>query len=184
VSSVDARHRILAAARRLLETTPFADLTVDAVMSEAGLTRTVFYRHYPALPHMAADLLPDSDAPLAGQIEATPGGRDQIVEAMVAALVGVYAQHGPLLRAIDDAARHDPEVAAHLDAALVAPRKLIADLLSQARRPPPDVRETAALLMAAHRAYLLDTFGSGRPARGARARATAALEALWTRLLG
>jgi hypothetical protein len=38
--------------------------------------------------------------------------------------------------------------------------------------------------MAAHRAYLLDTFGDAKPARGARSRATAALEAMWERLLG
>jgi len=37
--------------------------------------------------------------------------------------------------------------------------------------------------MAAHRAYLLDTFGSGAHARGARRAATQALEAMWERLL-
>jgi hypothetical protein len=38
-------------------------------------------------------------------------------------------------------------------------------------------------MMAAHRAYLLDTFGDGSPRRGARRRATEALEAIWERLL-
>jgi len=37
--------------------------------------------------------------------------------------------------------------------------------------------------MAAHRAYLLDTFGDGHAAPGARKDATQALEALWERLL-
>jgi hypothetical protein len=49
------------------------------------------------------------------------------------------------------------------------------------RRPTP--REFALLLMAAHRAYLLDTFGGGHDSPERRAEATAALTALWERLL-
>ena len=45
VPAADARARILAAARRLLLQRPFAELTVEQVMAEAGLARTVFYRH-------------------------------------------------------------------------------------------------------------------------------------------
>jgi hypothetical protein len=37
--------------------------------------------------------------------------------------------------------------------------------------------------MAAHRAYLLDTFGDGRAGRRARPAARAALGAIWARLL-
>lgn len=184
VPSDEARRRILAAARELLLGTSFADLTVDSVMARAGLARTVFYRHYPGLPHMAADLLPDSDSPLIDSVVATPGGTADVVAAMIAVQVGVYAEHGPLLQAIDDAARHDADVATHLDSALIGPRRLLEDLLAAAPHPPPDPAESARLMMAAHRAYLLDTFGSGRPVRGAKARATAALEALWTRLIG
>ncbi|MBJ7330384.1 MAG: hypothetical protein JHC95_10835, partial [Solirubrobacteraceae bacterium] len=49
--------------------------------------------------------------------------------------------------------------------------------------PPPDPKETARLLMATHREYLLDTFGDGRPKRGATRAATRTLDALWARLL-
>ncbi|HEV7773621.1 MAG TPA: hypothetical protein VGO48_10085 [Conexibacter sp.] len=105
------------------------------------------------------------------------------MEAMVAALVDVYAKHGPLLRAIDDAARQDRDVAEQLEAALVGPRRLIARLLSGAPHPPPNAQEAARVLMAAHRAYLLDTFGDGRASRRARPAARAALGAIWARLL-
>jgi hypothetical protein len=71
-----------------------------------------------------------------------------------------------------------------LDVALQARRRLIERLLAAAPHPQPDPAESARLLMAAHRAYLLDTFGGGLATRGARARATAALEAAWERLLG
>lgn len=180
----EARRRILEAARALLLTRPFADLSVDAVMREAGLARTVFWRHYPDLPQMAADLLPDADAPLIDRVtalaDAPPG---DVVRAVVEGLVETYAAHGPLLQAIDDAARHDAAVAQHLDSALVGPRRLLAQLVAGAPHPPPDPAETARMLMATHRAYLLDTFGSGTPRRDARRCATEALLALWERLL-
>jgi len=184
VPSADARARILAAARALLLERPFAELTVDAVMGEAGLARTVFYRHWSDLHQLAPDLLPDADDPLIGQIERVERERPEaVVAAMVDALVDVYAGHGPLLRAIDDAARRDALVAERLDAALVGPRALIERLLRAAPHPPPNPRESTRLLMAAHRAYLLDAFGSGRPKRGARPAARRALMALWERLL-
>ena len=184
VSSADARRRILDAARTLLAERPFAELTVDAVMAEAGLKRTIFYRHYRDLPQLAPDLLPDSDAPLVERIEEAERERPQeVVHEMIAGLVAVFAEHGPLLRAIDAAAAQDPEVAARLDTALDGPRRLIARLLAGAPCPPPDPDESARLFMAAHRAYLLDTFGDGKPRRGARRAATEALEALWERLL-
>ena len=162
---------------------PFAELTVDAVMAEAGLARTVFYRHYDDLPEMAADLLPDEENPLIDQVDEVEGTQEKL-EAMIRGLVDVYAEHGPLLRAIDDAARADSSVAAGLEPALRGPRRLLADLVATSAHPPPNPREFARLLMATHRAYLLDTFGDGRASRGAKRRATEALTALWSRLLG
>jgi AcrR family transcriptional regulator len=184
VSSTEARARILDAARRLLTERPFSELTVDAVMAAAGLKRTIFYRHFRDLPQLAPELLPDSDAPLIERVEQVERERPRdVVAEMIAGLVAVFAEHGPLLRAIDAAGAQDPDVAARLETALEAPRALIARLLAGARDPPPDPAESARLLMAAHRAYLLDTFGDGRAAPGARKRATQALEALWERLL-
>jgi AcrR family transcriptional regulator len=184
VAAPDARARILAAARRLLAERSFAELTVDAVMAEAGLKRTIFYRHFRDLPQLAPDLLPDSDAPLIDRVLEVQRERPQdVVRESIAGLVAVFAEHGPLLRAIDAAASQDPAVAEHLDTALVGPRRLIEELLAAAPHPPPDPAESARLMMAAQRAYLLDTFGDGRPRRGARRRATEALEAIWERLL-
>ena len=184
VAAPEARRRILDAARRLLLDRPFADLTVDALMAEAGLKRTIFYRHFRDLPQLAPELLPDADDPLIGRIETIERERPQeVVREMLAGLVGLFAENGPLLRAIDAAAAQDPEVAARLDAALEGPRSLLTRLLQAAANPPPDPAETARLMMAAHRAYLVDTFGDGRPEPGARRRATEALEAVWERLL-
>lgn len=181
----EARPRILAAARELLAERPFAELTVGAVMAKAGLARTVFYRHFEDLPSLAPDLLPDADDPLVDRLqrEADPQRPEALVRAMVEGLVDLFSRHGRLLRAIDDAARQDPAVAERLERALVGPRKLIERLLAAAPQPPPRPAESARLLMAAHRAYLLDTFGSGAAPRGAPAKVREALLAMWERLL-
>ena len=180
-----ARERILGAARTLLAERPFAELTVGALMAEAGLARTVFYRHFEDLPSLAPELLPDSGDPLVAQVErrAAQQRPPEIARDMVEGLVAVFAAHGRLLRAIDDATRRDPAVAERMERALVGPRELIERLLGEAAHPPPDPAESARLLMATHRAYLLDTFGAGDAPAGATDAARAALLALWERLL-
>jgi AcrR family transcriptional regulator len=181
VPADEARRRILDAARSLLRERSFAELTVGALMQEAGLARTVFYRHFDDLPDLAPELLPDSDAPLIDEIVRQKP--EDLVAAMVDGLVDVYARHGRLLRAIDDAARHDPEVAERLEVALAGPRELLTRLLTEAPHPPEDPAESQRLLMATHRAYLLDTFGPGEDTPQRRAAARAALLSLWERLL-
>jgi len=183
VASGNARRRILDAAARLLRDRPFSALTVGDLMREAGLTRTVFYRHFDDLPQLAPELLPDAGDPLVDRVRrAGERSAAEIVEQMVDGLVALYAEHGPLLLAIDDAARADPAVAARLDVALVGPRRLITDLLRRAPHPPPKPAESAQLLMAAHNAYLLATFGA-QPPRASPRQARAALLAMWERLL-
>jgi len=181
ISSREARQRILAAARELLGDRPFAALTVGDVMDRAGLTRTVFYRHFDDLAQMAPDLLPDEQDPLVDQVQRL--APEDLIEAMVLGQVTLYAEHGPLLRAIDAAAAADDAVAAQLDRALVAPRRLLERLVAGAPHPPPNPREFALLLMATHRGYLLDTFGAGNATPRRRREATEALTALWQRLL-
>jgi len=181
VPADEARRRILAATRALLLDRPFAALTVSDVMDKAGLTRTVFYRHFDDLAQMAPELLPDVDDPRVDQIQR--GAPEDLIATMVGGQVALYAEHGRLLRAIDAAAASDVEVARQLDRALVGPRLVLERLVAEAPHPPPNPREFALLLMATHRAYLLDTFGSGVATRRRRREATAALTALWLRLL-
>ena len=181
IPSDEARRRILAATRELLLDRPFAALTVGDVMDQAGLTRTVFYRHFDDLAQMASDLLPDSEDPLVDQVQR--GAPEDLIAATVAGQVALYAEHGRLLRAIDAATASDAAVAAELDRALMAPRRLLERLVAEAPHPPPNPREFARVLMATHRAYLLDTFGDGNATPRRRREATAALTALWERLL-
>ena len=181
VPSDDARRRILDATRELLLDRPFGALTVGDVMTRAGLARTVFYRHFDKLAQMAPELLPDSEDPLLDQVLRGPA--EDLITAMVAGLVQLYADNGRWLRALDAAAAADPAVASELDRALVGPRQLLEQLVANAPHPPANPREFALLLMATHRAYLLDTFGGGQDSPERRTNATAALMALWERLL-
>jgi AcrR family transcriptional regulator len=184
VAAARARPRILAAARALLAQRPFSELTVGALMAEAGLARTVFYRHFDDLPSLAPELLPDAADPLVDRVQRGGAERpDEVAREMVEGLVALFTEHGPLLRAIDDAAHQDPAVAERLERALVAPRGLIERLLRAAPNPPPHPAESARMLMATHRAYLLDTFGTGAAPPGAPTTARATLLALWERLL-
>jgi len=149
-------------------------------MARAGLTRTVFYRHFDTLAQMAPELLPDSEDPLLDQVLRGPA--DDLITAMVTGLVDLYADNGRWLRALAAAADADPEVAAQLERALVGPRQLLERLVAAAPNPPEDPREFALLLMATHRAYLLDKFGAGTATPADRRAATAALLNLWDRL--
>lgn len=140
----------------------------------------MFYRHFEGLPQLAPELLPDADDPLVDQV--LRGSPEDLIDTMITGLVGLYAENGRWLRAIDAAAA-DPDVAAALDRALVGPRRLLAKLVADAPDPPPDPHEFALLLMAAHRAYLLDKFGGGNDTLENRQDAITALAALWRRLL-
>ena len=181
VPSDEARRRILRATRELLLDRPFAVLTVGDVMARAGLARTVFYRHFDTLAQMAPELLPDAEDPLVDQVlRGSPG---ELIEAMITGLVRLYAENGQMLRGIDAAAASDPEVAAELDRALVGPRRLLERLVVDAPHSPANPPEFALLLMATHRAYLLDKFGDGDDSPENRRDAIAALAALWQRLL-
>ena len=55
-----ARERIVAAAERLLRDRPYRELSVEEVMAEAGLSRTIFYRHFDGLPELVLSLF-DTD---------------------------------------------------------------------------------------------------------------------------
>lgn len=150
-------------------------------MARAGLTRTVFYRHFDGLAQLAPELLPDSEDPLVDQV--LRGAPEDLIDTMITGLVALYADNGRWLRALDAAAAANPDVAAALDRALVGPRRLLETLVADAPHPPPNPREFALLLMATHRAYLLDKFGSGNGSRDNRQEAVTALAALWQRLL-
>ena len=65
---------------------------------------------------MAPELLPDAEDPLLDQLVRGPA--EDLITAMVAGLVQLYADSGRWLRALDAAAAADPTVSTELDRAL------------------------------------------------------------------
>jgi AcrR family transcriptional regulator len=100
-----AEREIVAAAEALLRERPFRDLTVDEVMQRTELSRPSFYvyfrdRHDLVLrvfEHVGADLIALSE------------GRPDPSLALHA-LIDAFAEYGPVLRALADAAADDPGV--------------------------------------------------------------------------
>jgi AcrR family transcriptional regulator len=158
----------------------FRDLTVDAVMAEAGLARTLFYRHFDDLPHVVLDLLEELIDETARDAETAPDLNDPaVLRGMLARAVDVYAEHGPLFLAVDEAARHDEQVEravqATVERAIDLTARLIEDAIAVGRvRPvsPPDMARALTLL---NGSYLLDTLG-----REPRAEPAVVLETLWS----
>src|SRR3954471_11012250 len=91
-----ARERIVAAAEHLLRERPYRELTVEEVMAEAGLSRTVFYRHFDGLPELVVSLLRTIPDELMDELLSAPqdAGVPDPTRAVLAAAVDAYARHG------------------------------------------------------------------------------------------
>ena len=108
-----AEQEIIAAAEVLLRERPFRELTVDEVMKRTELSRPSFYvyfrdRHQLVLrvvEHIGAELFTMADRWFTGD----GAGPEQAQEA-TEGIVSVFAEHGPVMRALADAAVDDPGV--------------------------------------------------------------------------
>jgi AcrR family transcriptional regulator len=185
-----SRERIVAAATELIRRTPYGALTVDDVMREAGIGRTIFYRHFDDL----ADLLTRAGREaFEGLLEAEEAfrtahinGQPDIVRAAIQPAVAVYRRHGPLLRAIAEAAASGDElIAAGQQAMIERFDEIVADVLRTsprlAGRSDEDIAETARALNLMNVNYLLDAFG--REPRVSTETAARALAGVWGALI-
>jgi AcrR family transcriptional regulator len=180
-SRQESRERIIAAATELMRVTPYGALTVDDVMRSAGFGRTIFYRHFDDL----ADLLMRAGREAFGALleaeralsEAAAGGDDaEVVRAAIEPAVAVYERHGPLMRAIAEAAAAgDEQIATGRAAWRERFDELVADVLRGS--VAGDVAETARALNLMNENYLLDAFG--RAPRVSRETAVATLTSIW-----
>lgn len=150
-------------------------------MREAGFGRTIFYRHFDDLADLMLSAAREAfeglyDAQRAFSEERI-GVRPEAVRMAIEPAVAVYQLHGPLLRAITEAAAGDEQIAAGQQAV----RRRFDELAEEALRaiphvaqsPPLDLAETARALNLMNESYLLETFG-----REPRATAETALRTL------
>jgi len=109
----DSEREILVAAGRLLAERPFRELTVDDLMAATSQSRTAFYRHFTDRQDLLVHLIRDLNEELwEMSADWLRGSGDPLVEGResLTRLADVYAAHGPLLRAIAEAASHDADV--------------------------------------------------------------------------
>jgi len=182
------RRKILSAADRFLRERPYRELSVDVVMVETGLTRTAFYRHFDDVTDLVLRLFADLNDELyavgerwaasAGLAYPTPGQEG------LAAMVDFYVRHGPLLRAIAEAAVTDEQIELAYRHSVDAFTELTASALERMVRAHlldvPDPRALARAMTLMNQAYLLNEFG--REPQGDPKVALSTLENVWLRL--
>ena len=184
----EAEREIIAAAEALLRERPFRELTVDELMRRTELSRPSFYvyfrdRHQLVLrvvEHLGAELFTMSERWLSGT-----GDRRAIARDALEGIVGVFAEHGPVLRALADAATDDPRVEqayGNLVQSFVdATARFIEDEVAVGRVLPLEPRETAKALVWMMERYL--TLSLGREPLTPRAAVVDTLATIWVRVL-
>jgi AcrR family transcriptional regulator len=193
----EVRAGIVAAATELVRSRSYAELSVEEVMREAGLGRTIFYRHFDDLADLieraareAIEELYAAEQRLA-EIESLQGPGSSTPEA-IAAAVAAYSRHGPLLRVIAEAAAGDEQVAAGYRAIRGRFDRLTRTALERlprfagagsgsvdSRVSPAEIAHALNLL---NEAYLLDAFG--REPRVSAEEAERTLLEIWRAVLG
>jgi TetR/AcrR family transcriptional regulator, ethionamide resistance regulator len=183
-----AEREIIAAAEALLRERPFRELTVDEVMRRTDLSRPSFYvyftdRHQLVLrvfEHLGAELFSMSERWLRGT-----GEGPELMREALEGVVEVYAEHGPVMRALADAAADDPGVEeaynAIAQAFVDAGARHIEEEIAAGRVLPLDAYETSRALVWMMERYLNLSFGSEPAAdRGA---VIDTLTTIWVRVL-
>jgi TetR/AcrR family transcriptional regulator, ethionamide resistance regulator len=107
-SPAEAEREILDSAERFLRERPLRELTIDEVMAGTGLSRPAFYVYFRDRHDLILRLIAEIGGELFDMTERWLKGDD--LRAAVDGVVAVYAKHGPVLRAISDAAVDDPDV--------------------------------------------------------------------------
>src|SRR3954468_15652749 len=161
-----AESEIIAAAEAFLRERPFRELTVDEVMRRTDLSRPSFYvyftdRHQLVLrvvEHLGSELFTMSDRWLGDSGEGSERAR-QALDGIVA----VYVEHGPVMRALADAAADDPGVeqayAALVQRFVDATARHIEEEIAAGRILPLDAHETAKALVWMMERYLVLSLG-------------------------
>jgi AcrR family transcriptional regulator len=183
-----AEGEIIAAAEAFLRERPFRELTVDEVMRRTDLSRPSFYvyfrdRHHLVLrvvAYLESELFTMSDRWFRG----SGNGRESAREALDG-IVEVFAEHGPVMRALADAAADDPRVeeayGALVQRFVDATSRHIEAEKAAGRVLPLDSRETATALVWMNERYLVESLGR-EPYSSPQAVADTLLT-IWTRVL-
>lgn len=187
LSRQESRERIVAAATDLLRERGYAALNVGVVMDRAGINRTIFYRHFEDLGELLIGASREAIEELY-ESETELGARTgpEAVRAAIEPAVTVYRRHGPLLRALNEAAPGNQRIERGQEAIRGRFDELVASWLGSlprhSGRSPEELAELARALNLLNTSYLLDAFG-GAP-RLSEEEATRTLTEIWLTVAG
>jgi TetR/AcrR family transcriptional regulator, ethionamide resistance regulator len=183
-----AEAEIITAAESLLRERPFRELTVDEVMRRTDLSRPSFYvyfrdRHHLVLrvvEHLGSELFTMSDRWLRGT-----GEGPEVAREALDGIVAVFAEHGPVMRALADAAADDSDVEqAYTDLVQTfvdATARHIDEEIAAGRILQLDAYETAKALVWMMERYL--NLSLGREPLTPHEAVADTLATIWTRVL-
>jgi TetR/AcrR family transcriptional regulator, ethionamide resistance regulator len=184
----EAEREIISAAESFLRERPFRELTVDEVMRRTDLSRPSFYvyfrdRHQLVLKvveHLGAELFTMGDRWLAGT-----GQGPELARSALDGIVAVYVQHGPVMRALADAASDDREVEnaynALVQRLIDATSRHIEEEIAAGRIRKLDAYETAKALVWMNERYL--TLSLGHEPATPQQTVADTLARIWNRVL-
>ena len=183
-----AEREIVDAAEALLREKPFRELTVDDLMRRTGLSRPSFYVYFrdrhdlvlKVVEHIGGELFAMSERWYKGT-----GDGPALVRDAIGGVVGVFSEHGPVLRALADAAADDPRVeeayGALIQRFVDATARHIEAEVAAGRILPLDAVPTATALTWMMERYL--QLSLGRPPLVPEEQVASALTTIWSRVL-
>src|SRR3954470_11880024 len=184
-SPAEAEREILESAERFLRERPLRELTIDEVMAGTGLSRPAFYVYFRDRHDLVLRLIAEIGAELFEMADKWLKGGD--LRGGVEGVVAVYAKHGPVLRAISDAAVDDPDVekAYHglVQRFIDATAEHIRSEQKNGRASGMTARRTAAALVWMNERYLSMCLGGGTSKQIKPREVSETLHQIWTRAL-
>lgn len=170
-SPADARREILAGAEKFLRDHPWHELTIDRVMACTTLSRPSFYVHFTDRLDLLVQLGAEVSTALAERSDRTSwlagqGNPYVIARRALEGLVGIYVEHGTLIKALVEASYHEPVIeAGRLEVEerfVAATAGRIAEEIAAGRAPDTDPARMSLALMLLTESTLVRWFG-GKP---------------------
>lgn len=179
----ETRRQILDAAQLFLRERSFRELSVDALMSRTGHTRTVFYRHFDDIPSLVLALMQEVGSELLGVAQSwaqTERVGPDVARERLAAFVDFHVRHGSLVAAVAEAAHHDDAVEqaynSMFEGFIAITTAAIQQRVDSGELGPLDAPQVARALVWMLNGYLRDTLGRENPA----VEPERVLETVWT----
>lgn len=164
----EAKQLIVERAFEFLWEHPFRDLTVAKLMAETTLSRPAFYQYFNDLHDLAESLLREIQSVMHETANPWIGGEGEPISSLRVSLAGVVrtcVEHGPVLRAVADAAPLDERLERAWSAFMKSWDDAVEHRITEHQRQglirqSLDARHTARALNAMDASVLLAEFGS------------------------